>query len=241
MNDVFSKRMDRFLKSAQLFVQELQSHDNLKNLKSLNYYHRIISKTTTNDEEPLAKHLVAFKSFLVPNMPAIKARNIEFVPTSIIYSDRVFIDMAYVMRKLDDEIREVCFAHLIAIDSKMTVKTKSISDNDDINRIYSRSMDIMKGADAESPGDVFNRLKESGFIEDISSDLESGKIDVVKIFQSLRETIVSKRSKVEGDPEGDAMYNALITMLDTMIEKAEKGEAVDPADLMASMASIGLS
>lgn len=61
--------------------------------RPLKLYVHLINKTTLADDEPIQKHIHAFKTFCVTNRNEIYTKSKKLSKDKIIYSKRVFINM----------------------------------------------------------------------------------------------------------------------------------------------------
>jgi hypothetical protein len=61
--------------------------------RPLKLYVHLINKTTLSHENPIQKHIDAFRQFCLENREAIASKSSNFSKEKIVYSKRVFINM----------------------------------------------------------------------------------------------------------------------------------------------------
>ena len=83
--------------------------------RPLKLYVHLINKTTLSHEQPIQKHIDAFRDFCIANRDAISNKSVDLNKEKIIYSKRVFINMKEIFDIADKETIDVIWMHLLTI------------------------------------------------------------------------------------------------------------------------------
>ena len=84
--------------------------------RELKLYTHLISKTTLSHDKAISKHIDAFRLFCTENRDALESKDVsKLVENKIIYSDKVFIDIACIFNTSDKDTSTVIWKHLLTI------------------------------------------------------------------------------------------------------------------------------
>ena len=190
------------------FVSELNSQFGEK-YRSLQLYSRLIEKTTIVHDEPIKKHINAFKTFCVNNRDAIsKLDNNLIVQQNITYSDRVYINMHTILKNADRDEKNVIWKYILNISAYLDPSNKA---KDILKESIEKSGN--KGGNEEkfltniinevedkvdptqNPMEAVGNIMQSGLFTNLvgsmNSGLENGDLDLGKLMGTVQTMVGS--------------------------------------------------
>lgn len=185
-------------KAISDFVSDLYTVYGEKH-KSIALYHRLVSKTTIVDKDPVQKHIAVFTRFCDANSKALEERDASKIVDPLIkYSDRVFVKLDTIMEHSDKETRTAIWNHLLTINALIhpgersleLLKTSSEAGDDDfitdIIDAVSSNIDPVTNA---NPMAAAMALVSSGKLTDIISSMSdkfaSGTLDPEALLRKV--------------------------------------------------------
>ncbi len=204
-------------------------------IRPLNLYHRLISKLSFRDEELILRHLNVFKEFCVDNREQIRHRNREWTSPKIEFTDRIYIDMGYIMKQTDEESEEAIWQYLLTISAYLDPenKTKDLLKQlkqDDSNEgnflanmietLGTQLPNLAGGANAGAPnpmemmGSLMNSDLFSGLMGSMMGGEQSGKLDMGKLMNTMTGLMETVKSEIE--KSDDPILKQLTQMVQQM-------------------------
>ncbi len=197
-------------KAISDFVSDLNTVYGEKH-KSIALYHRLVSKTTIVDKDPVRKHINVFARFCDANSKALEEKDAgNIVDPLIKYSDRVFVKLDTVMEHSDSDTRAAIWNHLLTINALIhpgersleLLRTSRASDEDFITDIIDAVSSNIDPTTTTNPMAAAMALVSSGKLTDIISSMSdkfaSGTLDP----ETMLKKVSSMYSKMtEGDKD----------------------------------------
>lgn len=106
--------------------------------KSISLFNKLIESTTFRDTKAIHRYIDSFKSFYSRNPKFVESKELGESPR-IVYNERIYIDIDWVMRKIDNnDDRNTIHRHLVTIysllnDGKETKKALELLRKVDVN------------------------------------------------------------------------------------------------------------
>lgn len=222
------------------FVSELNQEFG-SNHKNIALYNRLLTKTTFSHIGPITKHIQCFRNFFERNHKAIIEQNpAAFVETKISYSDRVFIDLAQVIRQSSKENAKIIWQHLLTIwglidptsqarkllhDMAQNSDSKDGTNEEDflVNIINKVEQSVSRDKiDSNNPMAAIGTLMQSGVMTDLvtgmQKGLSDGSLNVGKLMSSVQ-TMIGKLGGGQGGPQGGGMpdISQMMSMMGPMM------------------------
>jgi len=194
---------------------------------SLKLYCRLINKTTISHDEPIKKHIEAFRTFCVANRENILSKNSNFDPAKVLYSSRVFVDMSVILRSTDSETSAVIWKHLLIISALVdpSGKAKEVLRNSPSGKEANFITDIINKVEQNvdpnaNPMQAVTSIMQSGIFTDLiggmNSGLEDGSLDLGKLMGTVS-GMISSMGNNSGGQGGEESMNMINTMMGSML------------------------
>jgi len=166
---------------------------------SLQLYSHLLEKTGIINEEPIQKHLHAFRQFVKANEKNIVEQRLPLIFGEIRYSDRVYIDLQKIMQWADKDEKQVIWKHLLTISAIIdpTGPAKEIlrqlqqgetKEEDFLANLLKKIMDNVN-MDSQNPMEMISGLLSSGILNDVLGKFnqqgEDG-LDISKLLQTVQ-------------------------------------------------------
>lgn len=104
--------VSKFFVKALKFVSELNNAFSDK-YPNIQLYYKLLKKTSTTNQKAIEKHVEFFRVYLEANEEAIKTKNSKlFVLPSIIFNDKIFINLSDCFFIADRDTKDIMFSHL---------------------------------------------------------------------------------------------------------------------------------
>ena len=202
--------------------------------RPLKLYVHLINKTTLSHEQPIQKHIDAFRDFCITNRDAISNRNVDLKKEKIIYSKRVFINVKEIFDIADKETIDVIWMHLLTISALVDPAGKAREilkeeaqkggDGGEINFLTDIISKVEANVDPNSnPMEAVTSIMQSGIFTDLVSGmgngLQDGSLDLGKLMNTVQK-MVTKLSDDAGDHEGGEQA---VNMINTMMSSLNAG------------------
>lgn len=202
--------------------------------RPLKLYVHLINKTTLSHEQPIQKHIDAFRDFCIANRDAISNRNVDLKKEKIIYSKRVFINVKEIFDIADKETIDVIWMHLLTISALVDPAGKAREilkeeaqkegDGGEINFLTDIISKVEANVDPNSnPMEAVTAIMQSGIFTDLVSGmgngLQDGSLDLGKLMNTVQK-MVTKLSDDAGDHEGGEQA---VNMINTMMSSLNAG------------------
>lgn len=213
------------------YVNDLESAYGKKH-KPLKLYKRLINHTQIAHDHAIRKHLTLFHDFCVSNRDALSAQDSsKLVQKKIEYSDRVFIDMEFILRVADAETSPIIWKHLLTISAILdpTGKAKEIlkkaaedgkAGHDETDFLTSIISKVEKSVKPDAnPMEAVSSIMQSGIFTEMMSDLGSKKLDLGKLLGAVQGMVSTLGNQVGDDPEAKqamGMLNNVTSMMGNM-------------------------
>jgi hypothetical protein len=212
-------------KAISNFTTELAQMFSSKQ-RSLKLYCRLINKTTLAHNEPIIKHIDAFRIFCTSNREAIKLQNVsKLVENKISYSNRVFIDMKQIFLFSEKEDVSVIWKHLLYISAlvdpagkaKEILKENMENGHSGTNETKFLT-DIIDKVEQHvnpdsNPMDAVSSIMKSGIFTDLiggmNSGLSDGNLDISKLMGAVQSMI----GTLGGESNSDSQSNDAMSMI----------------------------
>jgi hypothetical protein len=233
------------------FITNLQDYygaDKHPAVRPLNLYHRLISKMSFRDDELILRHINVFKNFCVSNREQIRTRNSELNVKKIEFSDRIYIDMGYILNKSDADSTNAVWEYLLTISAYVDPenKTKELlqqlreNTNSNEGNFLANMIETMStqlpgagaGAGAGGGGDgnplaLIGNLMNSDLIGNLmgsmNSNLENGNLDLGKLMGTMSGLINNVKSEIE--KSDDPTIKQLSSLLNLPIPQTQQNSS----------------
>ena len=195
--------------AIKVFVNDLGEFF-AKDSHPLALYERLINKTTLDHKEAVEKHISAFRKFCIDNEISILNKTYAFTE-AIMYSQRVYIDMAEIFNlATDEETKNTIWSHLLTISAlinpgngalnllKTNTSTKmpkfegKAEEDDFLNNIISK-VEQHINPESSNPQEAIASIMSSGLITDLvgslNTGISSGKLDLNKMMSSVQKMV----------------------------------------------------
>jgi hypothetical protein len=211
--------------------------------KPLKLYNRLVSQTKITHDQAIRKHIAIFKDFCVQNREGILSRDhTKIVNGKLSYSDRVYIDLAYIFRISDEETRAVIWRHILTISAFVDpdAKSKDIlkkaeegSEKEFLSSVISKVEQSV--TPSSNPMEAVSSIMQSGVFTDLmgnmQSGLASGQLDMGKLLGTLQGMISTISTEAKDDPEAQQALGMINNLMGGM-------SAENPPDLMKLMSGM---
>jgi hypothetical protein len=191
-------------KSIACFISDLNQEFGSK-YKSIALYNRLLEHTGITNVLPIKKHIDAFHAFFEENKKGMEEQNEDlFVKKQVGYSDRVFVDVACVLKKSNDETKQIIWQHLYTIwglidptsQAKRLLHKNNGQPADKESRFLSDIIDKVEKnintneVDSKNPMAAVTSLMSSGVFTDLINDMQTGlsdgSLDISKLMGSVQ-------------------------------------------------------
>ena len=210
---------------------------------SLKLYCRLINKTTISHTQPIEKHIEAFRRFCVENRDSILEKNVlTFSEDKISYSERVFVNIASILKSADSETTNAIWKHLLTISARVdpAANTKEIMKllpDDDINQTPDLSNLLGTLGAAGSPlGSLLNSDLIKNLVGGLSGEggaLADGGLDLQKLVGTVQSAVSTMQDTQENQEMAGLASNFMKTMMDGISGGENSG-----ADLMSMISPV---
>jgi hypothetical protein len=207
------------------FTSSLKEYFGDKN-KSLNLYHRLLSKTNFTQDNFIKERIQPFRKFVTSNRTAILEQNQnELVSGDIRLTDKIYIDIKQIMATVDNETRTIIWKHLLAISAildptakakeflKKNLNSEEKPENNFLNTMMKTIDDTFQsqGLDtsSENPMALFQSILSSDLIgnlmNSVNSNVENGQIDLGQLMGSMQQMMGSLQTQSGEGGQPDLM------------------------------------
>ena len=207
------------------------------NQRSLLLYKHLIEKTTIMHEEPIKKHINAWKVFCLNNSQAILDTDFSKLQGKVEYSSKVVLDFKEIFSIATKSEQKIIWQHLLNIHAFMDPSSKAKellkkqmengSKEDEflhniINKVESQ-VDPMA-----NPMDAVGSIMKSGIFSDLvegmNSGINDGSMNMGKLLGSVNKMVASLGAMAGNDmpPEMSQMTNMFNTMINSFPDSDEK-------------------
>lgn len=228
------------------FVSELNSQFGEKH-RSLQLYSRLIEKTTIVHDEPIKKHINAFKLFCVNNRDAISKLDYNLLTQqNITYSERVYINMHTILKNADRDEKNVVWKYILNISAYLDPSNKakdilkeSIEKSGNkggkeeafLTNIINEVED--KVDPTQNPMEAVSNIMQSGLFNNLvgnmNSGLQSGDLDLGKLMGTVQTMVGSLNNMTQnmdtdsnpGMPDLSGMMGQMNQMMSQLNETVE--------------------
>lgn len=207
-------------KAISNFVIELGT-EFAKKQRSLALYKRLVEKTTLVHEQPILKHISAFRKFCIDNREALEHRDeTKLVNKKIVYSERVFIGIDTILKMADNDTKSVIWDHLLTITAivdptskaKQLLQQASISsdskgpEQDFLMNIFEK-VEQHVDPNSTNPMQAISGILNSGvfteLISSMSENVDSGQLDLGRLMGTVQ-SLVGSLGSMAGGSNDDA-------------------------------------
>jgi hypothetical protein len=224
-------------KAITTFINDLHTEFGSK-YKSITLYHRLLEKTGIMHTGPILKHIDCFRSFFTANKEMMETQDVsKIVQSQVSYSERVYVDIANIMKSADKECVVIIWQHLLTIwglidpTSQAKQTLKEMMKNEDnkeanfLNNIIEKvesSIDPSK-VSGSNPMEMVSSLMQSGVFNELISGmqggLEDGSLDMNKLMGSVQGMMTKMSPDGQIPPEISNMMGMMAPMLANMGKK----------------------
>ena len=226
--------------------------------RPLKLYCHIISKTKPIHENPIQKHIDAFKKFCVENREAILNKDYNsLTENKIEYSGKAQIDIREILKSSDTEIRDVIWQHILIIsaildpenNAKKALQEDQAKSKDETNSVQSGAENnflsglmskVEKHAETsdnpmEVVGSIFKSNEFGEIIQNMTQGLSEGSLDMGKMLGEVG-NMVNQVKVDEDDTQGGDAMKMVNTMLSGLTNPGQQGEnQPDMAGMMTNL------
>jgi hypothetical protein len=228
-------------KAINTFVDDLSEAFG-KIHKPLKLYKRLINRTYVTHEEAIKKHITLFKNFCFANRDALSEQSCNKITEGkVCYSERVYIDIKYIMEKADDDTLSVIWKHLLTISALVDPLGKArdiLRKNSEEDKSPSKESDFLANIiskvekNVKSDSNPLEAVMQSGIFNDILSGMKDGKFDIGKLL-GVAQNMASKMNEQANDPESKQAMGMLNSVLGSLNQGG--GGAPDMSGMMSMM------
>ena len=226
-------------KAISGFISDLNTVFGAKH-KSIALYNRLLEKTGLVNVGPIHKHIDCFRKFFMTNKKAMEEKKAElFTDSKISYSDRVYVDVATVIRQSTPENVSIIWKHLLTIwglvdptSQARRILQDSIQNSNgqdkesqflsDIIEKVERTVGDQSSVDTSNPMAAVSSLMSSGVFTDLISGMQSGLSDGSLDIGKLMGSVQSMMGKMGGGAGGGGAggmpdLSAMMSMMGPMM------------------------
>ena len=240
------------------FISELNSQFSDKQ-RSLQLYSRLIEKTTIVHEEPIKKHIDAFKSFCINNRDAISKLDYNLlVQQNVTYSERVYVNIHSILKDADKEETKVIWKYILSLSAyldpsnkakEMLKKSMESSGNtggkeeDFLTNIIN---EVEGQVDpTQNPMEAVSNIMQSGLFSNLvgnmNSGLQNGELDLGKLMGTVQTMVGSLNQMTQnmdttsepGMPDLSGMVGQMNNMMNQLNQIVEHN-----SDITSDVATI---
>jgi hypothetical protein len=245
-------------KSITGFISDLNTEFGSKH-KSIALYNRLLEKTGIVHIGPVHKHIECFRKFFSENVKGMEEQNPSlFLSSRISYSDRVYVDMASVLRHSSQETSSIIWKHLLTIwglieptSQAKRILSESVKQSNGTDKESKFLSDIIErveksvnsaDVDMSSPMSAVSNLMSSGVFTDLINGMQTGLSDGSLDIGKLMGSVQGMMAKMGGQPGGSGMpdMNAMMSMMGGMMGGGSGGPP-DINAMMSMMSGMGLN
>lgn len=220
-------------------------------IHSLELYSHLIKKTTFDDDEPIRKHVDAFKVFCELNRDAISNKDHKLISGNIEYSKKVYLDMRRIFVAASVDTARVIWQHLLTISAIVDPTGNARKILKDDKEASGKEVDFLTGimdtvADKidpnASPAEAISAVMQSGIFTDLISNmgqgLQTGDLDLSKLMGTVQKMVV-KMSEDSGDPaQGEQAMGMINNMVSSMGLDKNDGAPPDIGGMMGMISGL---
>lgn len=226
-------------KAISGFISDLNTVFGAKH-KSIALYNRLLEKTGLVNVGPIHKHIDCFRKFFMTNKKAMEEKKAElFTDSKISYSDRVYVDVATVIRQSTPENVSIIWKHLLTIwglvdptSQARRILQDSIQNSNgqdkesqflsDIIEKVEKTVGDQSSVDTSNPMAAVSSLMSSGVFTDLISGMQSGLSDGSLDIGKLMGSVQSMMGKMGGGAGGGGAggmpdLSAMMSMMGPMM------------------------
>lgn len=229
------------------FISELNTQFGEKQ-RSLQLYSRLIEKTTIVHEEPIKKHIKAFKTFCVNNRDAISKLDYNLlVQQNVTYSERVYVNIHSILKNADRDEKNVVWKYILTISAYLdpSNKAKEIlkesieksgneggKEEEFLNNIINEVEDQVDPT--QNPMEAVSNIMQSGLFNNLvgnmNSGLQNGDLDLGKLMGTVQTMVGSLNQMTQnmdtssnpGMPDLSGMVGQMNSMMSQLNETVEQ-------------------
>ena len=187
---------------------------------SITLYYRLITKTQVSDNDILQRHIKCFTEFCRKNTDAIKgADDSKLVTPRIEFTDRIYIDIQYLCKKLSETDQKAIWNHLRSIKAVMeddNIVSRIMEQQDaqseggrnviaDLMSTLQEEVDLSQLEMTSNPMEMVMKLMSSGIVDNVvgkfQQKLNSGEIDLGEIMSAAHSMTQSIQKDMQNDPD----------------------------------------
>ena len=239
-------------KSIACFISDLNEEFGSKH-KSIALYNRLLEKTGIVHIGPINKHIDCFRLFFSTNVKGMEEQNYSiFSPSRISYSERVYVDVATVLRQSSPDTSSIIWKHLLTIwgliDPSSQAKRilnesiKQSNGSDKESKFLSDIIDRVEKSvssseiDTSNPMAAVSNLMSSGVFTDLINGMQTGLSDGSLDIGKLMGSVQGMMSKMGGSSSNNMPdMGAMMNMMGGMMGNSAGG----PPDMSAIMNMMG--
>lgn len=230
-----SKLIDEFVCELYAYFGEEDAPSSLK------MYHRLLTTMTTGDDDLARINVRAFESFCVTNREQIRKRTRSWVSPRVRISDKIYIDIEYIMNHVEHTIEDTIWDYLTAIAAYIDpeARTKDMIDHlrggtDSkehdflVNMIEGISKSVMSEdtlAQSQNPLELLTAVSQSGLFTDLQSQLrsgvENGDLNPEAMLSSVTSVLQTLTKEIDGDSPLATLMSSIIPPLSTPTKELE--------------------
>lgn len=189
-----------------------------ENQKSLLLYAHLIEKTGIIHEEPIKKHIKAFREFILTNEDAIFKKDITLITEPIVqYSEKVFIDIKSILEIKDDDQsnKDNIWKHLLTLTALLnpSSQAKHLLQQEKEKKTEHNEEDFLTSLidkvgqhidpTVSNPMETMNSLMSSGVFNELMTNMDqgigNGSLDMTKLVGSLQNMIGSLSTMMDNN------------------------------------------
>jgi hypothetical protein len=221
------------------FVQSL--NDVFKDTKgkfsdALKLYQRLISKTSFQERNIIARHIEVFKHFCVVNRSCILEKNPNLIEPRIEFSDRIFIDMEFIFRHTQDvDILRTTWEYLITLSALLdpagkakdllkSMQQENSKEGEFLNDVMNTIGGAVGGQAVSNPLELVGQLMNSGVVNELVN--KSKDLDVNKLMGTMQGLIQNVQQEIA--KSDDPFIKDLMQSLGGMMKEKPKKKIREP-------------
>lgn len=200
-------------KTISNFVLELGSLYSMK-YKPLACYKHLIEHTKIIHEEPIQKHISAFRQFCQENRNAIMEMNENELTSQITYSKKVYIDLKAILKDCNSDTKKTIWTHVLSISAlvdplstaKQVLASRNEKQDGNEETFISEIMEKVEGSIGKealgNPMTALSSLMSSGLITELATNMQSkmndGSLDINKLIGTVQGMVAGANIDVSG-------------------------------------------
>ena len=205
------------------FVRNLKEYFGDK-VQFIEMYHRLLYKRSFQDVELIQRHVEVFRAFCKCNRAAIASRDTtQFVATKIQFTDRIYLDVAYIFAHVDAETVPIVWEYLLAISAHLDPanNTKQVLQQLQQEHVNNNTSSNVA---AVNPMQMVGSIMANPVIGNMMNTFMNSNIDLHQLVQSITPIVENVKKEIE-QSEDPAIKNMIAMLQQSLTDENNNDES----------------